>query len=243
MAAFLRRVGLPRLPDTLRVRGPVAESIRAKGVVAAAKAMREKTEAAYADAIPVAVRLLNEGRSRIGIARDLNDLGFRVQTGAPWRSITVLALLRRAGLLPPGPTPRHAFTVGDQHAGQLAAAAANRRLAVESMAGIEPLVRRLLASGYSYPEIAETLNSYGFRPRFAERWTRTILYLAIRRIDERNRESDASSSRIRAPDSRSETCRGCGVPFETRWSKAMYCSGKCRQRAHRQRRPSSSWIP
>ena len=235
MAAFLRREGLTKLPEALRSRGPIAETIRAKGIVAAAASLRRRVDEAYVDAVPVAIRLLGEGRSRVGIARDLNDLGLRVRTGSPWRSLTVLALLRRAGAVPPGPTRRHSFTSQEQHAGQCAAAAVNRRLATESMAEIEPLVRRLFASGYSYPKIAETLNEYGFTPRFAERWTKSVLYLAMRRIDERNRESEASPAKRRQPERWCETCRVCGVAFETRWSKAMYCSGACRQRAHRSR--------
>lgn len=176
MARFLRREGLPRLPEALHSRGPVADAIRLKGVAAAMVSMRRRTEEAYVDVVPVAVRLLGEGRSRAGIARDLNDLGFRVKTGSPWRSQTVLALLRRTGALPPGTARRHAFTADDQDAGQRAARTANRRLAVESTAEVEPLGRRLLASGYSYTEIAETLIEYGFKPRFAERWTRSVLF-------------------------------------------------------------------
>lgn len=236
VARFLRREGLTRLPEAPRSRGPVAEAIRAKGIVAAAESLRRRVDEAYVDAVPAAVRLLGEGRSRVGIARDLNDLGIRVRTGSPWRSLTVLALLRRAGALPSGPARRHAFTVGDQDAGQRAAALANRRRAVESMAGIEPLVRRLLASGYSYPKIAETLNELGYKPRYAERWTKSILYLAIRRIDERNGESEASPLRRRRPQTRTVVCVQCGGGFTTAWTKQLYCSGACRQRRHRHRR-------
>ena len=233
MAAFLRREGLTKLPEALRSRGPMAEAIRAKGIVAAAASLRRRVDEAYVDAVQVAVRLLGEGRSRVGIARDLNNLGLRVRTGSPWRSLTVLALLRRAGALAPGPARRHAFTSDDQDAGQRAAAMANRRRAVESMAEIEPLVRRLLASGYSYPRIAATLNEYGFKPRFAERWTKSILYLAIRRIDERNRESIASSTSRRRPEAKNAICCECANGFSTVWQKQVYCSGKCRQRAYR----------
>ncbi|MDP9025834.1 MAG: recombinase family protein [Candidatus Eremiobacteraeota bacterium] len=236
MAAFLRRVSLPKLPEALRTRGPVADSIRAKGIVAAAASLRRRTDDAYVDALPIAVRLLGEGRSRAGIARDLNDLGLRVQTGSPWRSLTVLALLRRAGALAAGPARRHAFTAKDQDAGQRAAATANRRRAVESMADVEPLARRLLATGYSYLEIAETLNDFGFKPRYAERWTKSILYLAMRRIDERNRESKASRATRRLPDTWSLPCRYCGATFQTRWLKAMYCSAACCQKSYRHRR-------
>ena len=233
IARFLRRESLPRLPETLRSRGPIAEAIRVKGIAAAAASLRRRTEEAYADVIPVAMRLLGEGRSRVGIARDLNDLGFRVKTGSPWRSLTVLALLRRAGALSPGPARKHTFTDGDQDAGQKAARVANRRLATESMAEMEPLIRRLLASGYSYPEVAETLNEMGYKPRYAERWTKSILYLAMRRIDERSRESMASSKTRRRAETWSMSCRSCEVMFHTRWAKALFCSGKCRQRAAR----------
>ena len=233
MAAFLRREGLTKLPEALRSRGPVAEAIRAKGVIAAAASLRRRVDEAYVNALPVAIRLLAEGRSRIGIARDLNDLGLRLRTGSPWRSITVLALLRRAGALPPGPARRHAFTKGDQDAGQRAAALTNRRRAVESMAETEPLVRRLLASGYSYPKVAETLNEMGYKPRFAERWTKSVLYLAIRRIDERKQESEAFPMRKRPPETRSGLCVQCGGGFNTAWIKQMYCSKACKQRRHR----------
>ena len=235
MAAFLRREGLTKLPEALRSRGPVAEAIRAKGIIAAAASLRRRVDEAYIEAEPVAIRLLREGRSRVGIARDLNDLGLRVRTGSPWRSLTVLSLLRRAGALPPGPARRHAFSVADQDAGQRAAALTNRKRAVESMMKIEPLARRLLASGYSYSDVAETLNEYGFKPRHAERWTKSILYLMIRRIDERERESDASLMRRRRPETRTGLCAQCGASFTTSWAKQLYCSGACRQRRHRQR--------
>ena len=236
MARFLRREGLPKLPEALRSRGPVAEAIRARGIVAAAASLRQRVEVAYAETLPVAIRLLGAGRSRVGIARDLNDLGLRVRTGGPWRALTVLALLRRAGALPPGPSRHYTFTRADQNAGQRAAAEANRRLASESMLEIEPLVRRLLASGYTYSEIAETLNEYGFNPRYAERWTKSILYLAVRRIDERKRETSASPSKRRPPEFRLQTCDACGASFETRYTKSRYCSGSCRQLHYRMSR-------
>ena len=202
MAAFLRREGLTKLPEALRSRGLIAEAIRAKRVVAATASLRRRMDEAYVEVLPVAIRLLGEGRSRVGIARDLNDLGLRGRTGSPWRSLTVLALLRRAGTLPPGPSRRHTFTADDQGTGQRAAALANRRLATASMAEIEPLVRRLLASDYTYPEIAATLNEYGYKPRFSERWTKSILYLAMRRIDEWNQETQASPVTKRKPEIR-----------------------------------------
>ena len=233
MAAFLRREGLTKLPKALRSRGPIAEAIRAKGVIAAAVSLRRRVDEAYVDVVPVAVRLLDEGRSRVGIARDLNDFGFRMRTGSPWRSLTVLALLRRAGALPPGPARRHAFSPGDQDAGQRAAALKNRKRAVESMTEIEPLARRLLASGYSYPDVANALNEYGFKPRYADRWTKSILYLALRRIDDRDRESEASPSRRRRPEIRTASCVQCGGTFTTAWSKQIYCSGACKQRMYR----------
>ena len=235
MAAFLRREGLTKLPEALRSRGPIAEAIRARGVIAAAASLRRRVDEAYVDAVLVAVRLLGEGRSRVGIARDLNDLGFRMRTGSPWRSLTVLALLRRAGALPPGPARRHAFTIGDQDAGQRLAALTNRKRAVESMTETEPLARRLLSSGYSYPEVAETLNQYGFKPRYSERWTKSILYLALRRIDDRNRESESSLVRRRHPEIRTASCVQCSGVFTTAWTKHIYCSGKCRQRHVRKR--------
>ena len=69
---FLRREGLPPLPEALRVRGPVSERIRAKGVIAARESLRRRMEEADVEASPIALRLLGEGRSRVGIARDLN---------------------------------------------------------------------------------------------------------------------------------------------------------------------------
>ena len=200
VASFLRREGLPPLPEALRVRGPVSERIRAKSVIAARESLRRRMEEADVEASPIALRLLGEGRSRVGIARDLNDRGLRVRTGAPWRAITVLALLRRAGALPPGPARRYGFTAADQDAGQRAAALVNPQKALEAATEVEPLARRLLLSGYTYREVADVLNSYAYKPNYADRWTKSILYLAIRRLDDDARESVASPFRRRRPD-------------------------------------------
>ena len=108
-----RRESLAPLPGVFQRRTPVFREIQRNGVAAATKRSNELVSTAYALALPLAREAHLKGCPRREIARILNAQEITSPRGKMWRGLSVLIMLRRAGLVESEqrrihrPTPKH----------------------------------------------------------------------------------------------------------------------------------------
>ena len=179
-AAFAERRarGLPHPGGTLKFN----PEVQRRAVLASAAARIARTRAAYADLVPMIIRLRMDLMTLKEIAAHLNAIGHRTQGGRNWKASCVSRLLIREGLthLRKRPFPP-ALSQASREKGLRAFKLAQARRTREADAVLAPLALALHKQSRGFTFVARGLNNAGYKTLRGTPWRgETVAALLVR---------------------------------------------------------------